>query len=359
MWWPKTVERQTGWLGIWSRPVTVLMAATGAVALAGWLAVQPSRAATAARSVQELASPGGAPPAQPPAPQKRATQVSALSDDGGTSTSSNAGNYGHDARLSVNQRTAELTLDAELAGIPGISDDVSVSVTLSYSSADATSDLDSNVRYFGLPYGLRSTSVTSTTRAPTRSLNVDGTQSYTLDPNWRTLFTPTGSTDAASALTGLLQYNRADVNFRTDAGTVTVGGIASAYVFATLDGMSKLLLAARPAAAGDRDRFGNAHPVLLRQPAQPTRRSAHADRSLIVDIVGQYDDLHVLRHAERQRLRGRAGHDHPARRPTTVAWVAAGRRTASPRSSIRLGHGHHALLGDLALRARGSSCSPA
>ena len=70
-----------------------------------------------------------------------------------TSSGSNAANYGYETQLTVNQRTADLTLQAELANLPGIVDDVGVSVTLSYSSGDATSDIDADVRYFGLPFG--------------------------------------------------------------------------------------------------------------------------------------------------------------------------------------------------------------
>jgi hypothetical protein len=169
--------------------------------------------------------------------QAAAARQAVGESDGGTA--SNAGNYGHGARLSVNERTAELTLDAELAGIPGIADDVGVSVTLSYSSADATSDLDSSVTYFGLPYGWKYNISFIDNRDTYSLIELDGTQSYTIDSTFRTEFTPTGSSTTLSAYTGLLQYNRADANFRTDSGTVTVGGIASAFVMQNLDGMAR------------------------------------------------------------------------------------------------------------------------
>src|SRR5262249_7535256 len=88
------------------------------------------------------------------------------------------------------------------------------------------------------------------------TVELDGTQSYTIDSEFRSEFVPTGSTTALSALTGLLQYNRADANFRADDGSVTVSGIASAFVMQNLDGLARyfssggLLLKSI-------DRFGN------------------------------------------------------------------------------------------------------
>src|SRR5262249_15725379 len=78
----------------------------------------------------------------------------------------------------------------------------------------------------------------------------------TIDSTFRTEFTPTGSSDTLSAYTGLLQYNRADANFRTDAGTVTVGGLTSAYVMRNLDGMARYFSSARLLLA-PLDRFRN------------------------------------------------------------------------------------------------------
>ncbi|MGH7789753.1 MAG: hypothetical protein ACRERC_22990 [Candidatus Binatia bacterium] len=161
-----------------------------------------------------------------------------LADTSGGGTASNAGNYGHGARLSVNERTAELTLDAELASVPGVADDVNLSVTLSYSSADATSDVDNNLRYFGLPYGWKYNISFIDNRGTYSLVELDGTQSYTIDSSFRTEFTPTGGNTPISAYTGLLQYNRADANLHSDSGTVTVGGIASAYVMNNLDGLA-------------------------------------------------------------------------------------------------------------------------
>jgi len=204
--------------------------------------------------------------------------------DSSAATASNAGNYGHGARLSVNQRTAELTLDAELAGIPGITDDVGVSVTLSYSSADATSDIDSNIRYFGLPYGWKY-NISFISNLNTYSIvELDGSQSYTIDSTFRTEFTPTGSTVALSAYTGLLQYNRADANFRTDSGTVTVGGISSTYVMSNLDGMARyfssggLLLETV-------DRFGNSIQYLYQSSAGGSADSATSPSNALISQI--------------------------------------------------------------------------
>ncbi|MDX2165432.1 MAG: hypothetical protein SF182_00135 [Deltaproteobacteria bacterium] len=174
-----------------------------------------------------------------------------------SATASNAGNYTDGARISVNPRTAELVLNAQLASLPGVVGDVDVSVTLSYSSADATNDIDANVTYFGLPFGWKYNLSFISNQNTYSTVEVDGTQSYTLDASFRTEFTPTGSNTPVGAYTGLLQYNRADVNLQPDDGTVTVGGIASAYVMANLDGMARyfssggLLLETV-------DRFGNA-----------------------------------------------------------------------------------------------------
>ncbi len=161
--------------------------------------------------------------------------------DGGPS-GSNAGNYGHEANLSVNQRTFELTLDVELVDLPGISDDAGLSLGLSYSSADATSDIDADTQRFGLPYGWKYNLSYIENRGNYINVVIDGSQAYVESFDFNTSFTPVNSTtqtETVSATTGLLLYNRADANFQTDPGSVTVNGITSQYVLHNLDGTSR------------------------------------------------------------------------------------------------------------------------
>jgi hypothetical protein len=229
--------------------------------LGGWLGAQAAPAQAPPRPLPPVAGPA-APKVQrqPPAPRAaaRSTIVSSpgtASD--GSSTASNAGNYRDGAQISVNERTAELTLNAELASVPGIVDDVTVSVQLSYSSADATADVDANVTYFGLPFGWKF-NISFIANLNTYSVvEVDGVQSYTLDSSFRTEFTPTGSINPVGAYTGLLQYNRADANLLPDDGSVTVGGISSAYVMQNLDGVARYFSSGGLLLETE-DRFGNA-----------------------------------------------------------------------------------------------------
>jgi YD repeat-containing protein len=217
-----------------------------------------------------------------------AVPAGAAPQTGTTSSGSNAANYGYETQLTVNQRTADLTLQAELASLPGIVDDVGVSVTLSYSSGDATSDIDADVRYFGLPFGWKYNISYLDNRNTYVLIELDGTQSYTIDSSFRTEFTPTGSTSTVSAYTGLLQYNRADANFRSDPGTVTVGGITSAYVMSNLDGMARyfssggLLLETV-------DRFGNAIQYSYQTAdGQSADGSTSATNALVAQIVDSW-----------------------------------------------------------------------
>lgn len=175
--------------------------------------------------------------------------------DGG-SAPSNAGNYGRDASISVNPRTAELTLDAELVHLPGITDAMGLSVGLSYSSAEAVSDYESNIRYFGLPYGWKYNVSFIANAGTYQQVHIDGAQTYILDSAWRTMFRPAGSTSSQPIATGMLQYNRADANLRSDNGTVTVNGIVSAYRLSSLDGRTRFFSAAG-LLIQDQDRFGN------------------------------------------------------------------------------------------------------
>ncbi len=175
------------------------------------------------------------------------------------SSSSNASNYQSGAQLSVNGRTGGVSFETQLVNLPGIVAGMDLTLTLSYRSEDAVPNGESDVRYFGLPYGWRydvSFIDTGQNAGTYRNLYLEGNESYIVDFNWHSQFTPAGGTQPASIKTGLLQYNRADAQFRQDDGTVTVGGIASAFVYATLDGTSQYF-SANGLELRMTDRFGN------------------------------------------------------------------------------------------------------
>jgi hypothetical protein len=217
------------------RALTVALAVAVAPLLAG--ATVPNNTS---KAIQEA-------PPQPPAARSKAATKPLLrprqASAGGASNGSNAGNFGHNAHLSVNERTLELTLDVNLVQLTGISDDSGLSIGLSYSSADATSDIDSQTQRFGLPYGWRYNVSYIEDRSTYLSIAIDGSQAYTLSDSFDTSFTPvntsTQATQPLSAKTGLLFYNRADTNLQPDSGTVTVNGITSAGVLQNLDGTSR------------------------------------------------------------------------------------------------------------------------
>ena len=190
------------------------------------------------------------------APAHKATVAS---DSGDSASSSNASNYQQGAQLSVNPRTGSVSIDAELVHVPGVVADISMSLVLSYRSEDARENFESNTRYFGLPYGWWLNVSFIDNVGTEKKLYLDGSQVYVIDPNWRTLFTPTGQSGQASIKTALLQYNRADANFREDDpdhASVTVGGIPSAYIFARLDGTTRYF-SAFGLLLQESDRFGN------------------------------------------------------------------------------------------------------
>lgn len=245
---------ESGWrsAGRFARRVPAYAASA---AVAGWLVLAgalPGVADDAARPEPLLSADARRVATRDAAAAEPAT----ASASDGSASASNAGNYGRNTQLAVNERTAELTLDAALVSLPGITEDVTLTITLSYSSADATSDLDADVTNFGLPYGWKYNISYIDNRDTYSVVELDGAQSYTIDSTFRTGFTPTGSSTSVSAYTGLLQYNRADLNFRADAGSVTVGGLPSAFVLQNLDGTARyfssggLLLETL-------DRFGN------------------------------------------------------------------------------------------------------
>ena len=179
-----------------------------------------------------------------------------LAAPAGAQSGSNASNYGSGAQLSVNGRTGDVDMSVTLVQLPGVVSEMGLSLALSYRSEDARSNIQSNIRNFGLPYGwsLGLSFIYNDNTA--FKLNVDGTQVYQLDDNWRTSFTPVGASGPLYAKTGLMQYNRGDANLKPDNGSVVVNGIGSAYIFTNLAGQVKYFspggLMIREA-----DRFGN------------------------------------------------------------------------------------------------------
>jgi RHS repeat-associated protein len=194
-----------------------------------------------------------------PPPRALAHEVGSGSGAGGDASSSNASNYQQGTQLSVNPRTGSVSMSAELVQIPGVVEDITLSLVLSYRSDDARDNSESDTRYFGLPYGWWLNTSFIDNVSTEQKLYLDGSQVYVIDPNWRTTFTPTGGSGEASVKTGMLQYNRADANFREDdpeQPTVTVGGIPSAYVFARLDGATRYF-SASGLELQETDRYGN------------------------------------------------------------------------------------------------------
>ncbi len=178
---------------------------------------------------------------------------------GGGSSSSNASNYQSGTQLSVSSRTGGVSIQAQIVELPGIVSDMSLTLAISYRSEDAVPNGESDVRYFGLPYGWRyniSFLDTGDQGGTVRNLYLAGNQSYVVDFDWRTQFTPAGADQPISVKTGLLQYNRGDAHFREDAASVSVGGIASSFVYSTLDGMSHYF-SANGLELRMADRFGN------------------------------------------------------------------------------------------------------
>ncbi len=169
---------------------------------------------------------------------------------------SNATNYGNAAQISVNGRTGDLTLATTLFKIPGIVSELDNTLALTYRSEDARSNIQNNMRVFGLPFGWSLGLSFIYVDGTSTKLNIDGTQAYQLDDNWRTSFLPVGASAPLSIRTGLRQYNRADAHLRPGNGSVTVNGLGSAYVFTTLEGQTKYF---SPGGLLIRhgDRFGN------------------------------------------------------------------------------------------------------
>ena len=180
----------------------------------------------------------------------------ASAQSGASASQSNATNFQSGGELSVNPRTASVSFQTDLFHLPGIVNGMGTGFTLSYRQEDAIDDAETGTRFFGMPYGWYFNISFIVDNGTYTSLYLDGTSSYVLDQSWRTLFTPVGSDDAISIATGLKQYNRADANLRPDNGSVTVGGIPSAYVFSHLGGTSRYF-SQKGLLLQQSDRFGN------------------------------------------------------------------------------------------------------
>ena len=153
--------------------------------------------------------------------------------DSSQASGSNATNYRAGASVNVNPRTGAVELSIQLFRIPGRSEGLDATFALSYSTANA---IAGNVGVFGLPAGWSTNlSYVEVDGNGLTQINVDGSQSYYEDEAWLS-----GTSGSTSFVTGMLQYNRADANFRADT-SVEVNGMQSADVIATLDGRRRYL----------------------------------------------------------------------------------------------------------------------
>ncbi|MEL7046885.1 MAG: hypothetical protein AAGL66_18005, partial [Pseudomonadota bacterium] len=131
-------------------------------------------------------------------------------------------------------------------------------LALTYRSDDARTDIDQKISYFGLPYGWSLGLSYIYNDGENLELNVDGQQSYLIDNDWQSNFTPTGASEPVATYTGLKQYNRMDANFRTlpEAEQIDINGATAVYVFNTLDGKRQYFSAGGLMLRRE-DRFGN------------------------------------------------------------------------------------------------------
>jgi hypothetical protein len=199
---------------------------------------------------------------------------------------SNAANYNSGAHLSISSRTGGVTVSFMVFKLHGIVSEMDASLTLTYRSDDAQSDVESRISYFGLPYGWSLGLSFIENTGTDRKAVIDGSQTYVLNNNWTTGFSPTmpGPTPTpVGAKTGLLQYNRADARLITlQEGDVTVNGVPAAYAFYNLEGMAQYFsfngLLLRHA-----DRFGN-HMDYEYSDMNGTARTVHLTK--IIDTWG-------------------------------------------------------------------------
>lgn len=183
-------------------------------------------------------------------------------DASGGSGGSNASNFGGSAHFTINARTGGVALQVPLLHLPGVHNGISASLSLSYQSEDAISNYQAEggsvpPTAFGLPNGwslnLSYIQTRSVNNQTYQELNVDGGQSYVVDPNWKTTNPATGN----AVSTGLQQYNKLDANFRELSDSeISVGGLTAQYQFANLNGTARFL-ASGGLLIQETDRFGS------------------------------------------------------------------------------------------------------
>jgi hypothetical protein len=135
---------------------------------------------------------------------------------------------------------------------------------------------------FGLPFGWSLNLSYLQNKTTYQLANIDGSQSYVLDANWRTQFTPVGQTQPTIVLTGLKQYNKTDTHFRSDNGSVVVGGAPSTFVISTLTGRTQYLSSAG-LLLQDTDSFGNTVQYFY-------ERNTLADQARVTRIVDSWQN---------------------------------------------------------------------
>jgi len=250
------------------------------------------------------------------------TAAPAAAQPGDSASPSNATNFQSGGQVSVNPRTAAIAFQTTLFDVPGIVNGIGAKLNLSYRQEDAISNTASGTRYFGMPYGWFFDISFIVNNGTYVSLYLDGAESYVLDSSWRTQFTPTGSNDAVAVATGLQQYNRADANLQSDDGTVTVNGIASAYVLAQLGGMVRYF-SGHGLLLQESDRFGNT--LQYSYSSDSTPQNALLDK--IVDSWGNATTFGYCGDGDSDCESGQVTVTLPDGR--TAAWVApdAGRLT--------------------------------
>ena len=174
------------------------------------------------------------------------------------SSGSNASNYSGGTHVQVNSRTGTVTIRAPIFQVKG-ERQLDAALELRYRAEDAMSNAEAGRKLFNLPYGWTTNLTHWVNTGSETQLHVDGTQSYAIDVkgDWTTQLTPTGVPDSIPIFTGLLELNRADVNYRKYSGPVEVDGIPAYDVLSTLDGKSRYL-APYGLLLQESDRFGKA-----------------------------------------------------------------------------------------------------
>jgi len=174
---------------------------------------------------------------------------------------SNAANYNSGAQLSISSRTGGVTVSFQLFKLPGVVSEMEADLALTYRSDDAQSDVENKVSYFGLPYGWSLGLSFIENSGTNLKAIIDGTQTYVLNTNWTTAFSPTepGPTPTpAAAKTGLQQYNRADARLIAlpEGQVPPINGAPVLRAFYNLEGMTQYF-STNGLLLRKVDRFGN------------------------------------------------------------------------------------------------------